>query len=120
LWSSACRTFFCKSSITSEDCLLALASPKAMLASSKPRLNVTDSVNDHIRPYTRKIRSFTTIFRRITCDRITVVDLRDRIRRKTEQNGDRIRSPFTEIVNDRFVLRLSSYFSVYGHGDIRS
>ncbi len=37
----------------------------------------------------------------------------DHIRRKTEQNGDRIWSPYTETVNDRFFLRISPYFSVY-------
>ena len=62
-------------------------------------------------------RSFTTVFRRITCDRITVVYLRDRIRsntivygKKTEQNGDYIRPPYTESVNDRF---FSPYITVF-------
>jgi hypothetical protein len=37
----------------------------------------------------------------------------DHIRRKTEQNRDRIWASCTETVNDRFFLRISPYFSVY-------
>jgi hypothetical protein len=36
------------------------------------------------------IRSYTTVFRHKTCDRITIVYVRDRIRRNTETVSDRI------------------------------
>ena len=81
-----------------------------------PRSNVTNSINGRIWPYTGKIRSFTTMFCRITCDRIspyayTVVLVR--IQRKTEQNGDRKRSQFTRTVNDHIFVRKSPYFALY-------
>ena len=38
--------------------------------------------------YTGKIRSFTTVFRRITCDRITIVYLRNCIRSFTTIYGE--------------------------------
>jgi hypothetical protein len=49
------------------------------------------------RSYTRKIRSFTTIFRRIT-----VVYLRNRIRRKTEIVYGRLRPCLFDLGTDEF------------------
>jgi hypothetical protein len=85
-----------------------------------PRSNVTNSVNGRIQPYTGKIRSFTTMFCRNICDRITIVYLRICIRKKTEQNGDRMQSLFTKTVYDteiydrNTITCKSSYFFVCG------
>jgi hypothetical protein len=70
---------------------------------SVPRPTVTDSVYGRKRSYTA---AYTTVFGRNTCDRITIVCDRDRIRRDTAKYGDRIGA--FSIVNGRILFCIRS------------
>ena len=53
-----------------------------------PRSRITGSVCGRKRPSTIPLQSYTTVFCRITCARITIVYLRDCIRRETIVDGE--------------------------------
>ncbi len=94
---------------------------------SQPRSTITDSVYACKRFYTFP---YTTVKDRILAFymgpyyaqyiAVTYTEKYDHIRRNTEQNGDRIRTPYKTTVGDRFFSPYIAVFLRKRHGDIRS
>jgi hypothetical protein len=70
-------------------------------------------VTDRTRSVSLGIRPYFVVLHDPVLRSYISVPVYGAIRSYTEQNGDRIWSPCTETVNDRFFLRISPYFSVY-------